>query len=368
MTAIPPADPVEAPGARIPGRAGWRRAWTALDERLGLSAFAYPVPRHANALAYTLGGITLGAFLLLVATGVYLSQFYDPAPADAHASVVAISEADVGSIIRSVHFWLSTIFAVTLALHLLRTFVTASYKRPREATWITGVLLFGLAGGLLYSGTILKWDQEAFEALEHNTEIADLLGVLGFWFSPEFSGALALLTRVYIAHVSLLPVLFLGVLAVHLLLVKRHGVSPLPWGTAAEVVRREREEERGPFTSHLVRILYWTLLVLALALLLAAIRPTGIGPEGVAGIEITKPPWYFLWLYPLENWFGLNPLVIAPGVLFAGLVALPFLDRGAERDPRRRRGWVALAVLVILAWGFLTIYGFVTEPVAHVGE
>lgn len=304
--------------------------------------------------------------MLLVASGVYLSQFYDPAPAGAHASVVAISEADVGSIIRSVHFWLSTIFAVTLALHLLRTFVTASYKRPREATWITGVLLFALAGGLLYSGTILKWDQEAFEALEHNTEIADLLGVLGFWFSPEFSGALALLTRVYIAHVSLLPVIFLGVLAVHLLLVKRHGISPLPWGAAADVARRERAEERGPFTAHLLRILYWTMLVLALALLLAAIRPTGIGPEGVAGIEITKPPWYFLWLYPLENWFGLNPLVIAPGVLLAGLVALPFLDRGPERDPRRRRGWVALAVLVVLAWGFLTIYGFVTEPVAHV--
>lgn len=224
----------------------WRRAWQALDDRLGLSAFAYPVPRHANAVTYTLGGITLGSFLLLVATGVYLGQFYDPQPARAHSSVVAISEADFGSLVRSVHFWLSTIFVVTVSMHLLRTFVTASYKRPREATWLTGVVLFAVAGGLLFSGTILKWDQEAFEALEHNSEIADLLGVFGFWFSPDFSGALALLTRVYIAHVSLLPVIFLGVVAIHLLLVKRHGVSPLPWGSAREVERRERAQERGP--------------------------------------------------------------------------------------------------------------------------
>jgi ubiquinol-cytochrome c reductase cytochrome b subunit len=345
---------------------GLRRVGLWLDERFGFSALAYPVPRHANRLAYTLGGITLGTFLLLVATGIYLAQLYDPTEQGAHESIVALSADADGAVVRSLHFWLSSIFMVTLFAHLLRTFVGAAYKRPREGIWLTGVALFLVAGGLLYTGTILKWDQEALEALEHNSEIAALFGFLGFWFSSEFGNNVSLLTRDYIAHVSFLPLLLAGLVGVHLLLVKRLKVSPLPWGTAEEVEQRERDETRLPFTTHLARIGYWTLLALGIALLLTALRPTGIGPEGVEGIEITKPPWYFLWIYPVENWFGLNALVIGPGVLVAGLAALPFLDRSAERDPRRRKPWIALGVLVLLAWAALTVIAFMTEPVAHV--
>ncbi len=345
-----------------------RRVGLWLDDRFGLSSFAYPVPAHANTLAYTLGGVTMGSFLLLVATGIYLGQLYDPTPAGAHSSIVHLSGEPAGAVVRSLHFWLSPIFMVTLLLHLLRTFFTAAFKRPREGIWLTGVGLFLLAGGLLFTGTILKWDQEAFEAFGHNVEISRLLGLFGFWFSPDFADTVSLLTRTYIAHISILPLLLAGLVGVHLLLVKRMKISPLPWGSAEEVERRERDETRVPFTTHLSRILYWTLIVLAAALVLTALRPTGIGPEGVEGIEITKPPWYFVWLYPFENWFGLKALVVVPGLLVAGLVALPFAERGKERDPRRRRPWIALAVLVLLAWAALTVYGFLTVPVSHVGE
>ena len=358
----PPAEAIESPVGRLQRVGSW------LDERFGFSALAYPIPRHANSLAYTLGGITLGSFILLVATGVYLTQFYDPTPAGAHASVVDISAEPTGAIVRSLHFWLSGIFLSTLLLHLLRTFVTAAYKRPREGVWLTGIVLFLLAGGLLFTGTILKWDQEAFEAYGHNIEIADLLGAFGFVFSAEFSDTVSLLTRTYIAHISILPLLLAGFIGIHILLVKKQRISPLPWGTAEEVERRERQEESLPFTTHLNRILYWTLAVLGLALVLTALRPTGIGPEGVEGIEITKPPWYFLWLYPFENWFGLKAILVTPALLLAGLTALPFLDRNRERDPRRRKAWMALAALVILAWIALTLYGAFTVPVSHVEE
>ena len=353
--------PRERPG--LPVRVG---LW--LDERFGFSGLAYPVPRHANSLAYTLGGITLGSFLLLVATGIYLAQVYDPTPANAHASVVEISKSDFGAVIRSLHFWLSTIFMITLLAHVLRTFFTASYKRPREGIWLTGVVLLALAGGLLFTGTMLKWDQEAFEAFGHNVEIADLLGIFGFWFSPDFTDNVALLIRTYVAHISILPILVAGLVGAHLLLIKRLKISPVPFGTPQEVERRELEEERLPFTTHLPRILYWTLVVLGVALVLTALRPTGIGPEGVEGIEITKPPWFFLWLYPLENLFGLKALVVMPGLLLGGLAALPFVDRSRERDPRRRRAWLAFAALVIIGWAVLTIYGLATVPVSHVEE
>ena len=342
------------------------RFWNWLDDRLGISGLRYPIPDHANSLAYTLGGITLVSFVLLVATGIYLAQFYDPTEDAAHRSVAYIIDtAFAGALIRSVHYWLATVFTITLVLHMVRTFATGSFKAPREMTWITGVLLFLLAGGLLFSGTILKGDQEAIEALEHNNEVADLFGFLGFWFSADFTDNVSIITRLYIAHVSILPVLVAAVLAIHMLLIKRHRISPLPWGTPAEVETRERAEHNEPFTGHLKHIGKWSLVVIGTALLLAGLSPAGLGPAGVEGIEITKPPWYFLWLYPWENWVGLNALWIIPALLTIGLLAIPFLDRSKERDPRRRKLWIALGLAALIAWTVFTIYGAVTVPVSH---
>ena len=319
-------------------------------------------------MLYTLGGITLASFVLLVVTGVYLAQFYDPRPEAAHASVFYIVDrAFTGELVRSVHYWLASAFIFTLVLHMVRTFVTAAYKAPREFVWVSGVLLFLVAGGLLYSGTMLKADQEAVEALEHNNEIADLFGAIGFWFTSEFTDSVPQLTRLYIAHVSILPLVLAIVLAVHMLLIKRHRLAPEPWGTADEVRARERREHTVPFTTHLAHIGMWTLVVVGVVLLLAAFAPANLGAAGVEGIEITKPPWYFMWLYPFENWFGLSPLWVLPGALSVGLLALPFVDRSAERDPRRRRMWIILGMLVVAAVLAFTIYGAVESPGAHIG-
>jgi quinol-cytochrome oxidoreductase complex cytochrome b subunit len=353
-------------GATTPVPRRERRTWGWLDDRLGIGGLRYPVPAHANSLAYTLGGITLASFVLLVITGIYLAQFYDPTPERAHASVVYITDtAFAGELVRSLHYWLSSAFVITLILHMARTFATASFKPPREAIWITGVLLFLLAAGLLFSGTVLKQDQEAVEALEHNNEIADLFGFIGFWFSADFTDNVSIVTRLYIAHVSILPLLVAGVLAVHMLLIKRHRISPLPWGDADTVAAREREEHKEPFTRHLRHIGAWSLVLLGAVLLLSGIQPAGLGPNGVEGIEITKPPWYFLWLYPWEDWLGLKALYIVPTILTVGLLAIPFLDHPPERDPRRRRFWIALGAIVFVAWVALTIYGAVTVPVSH---
>jgi len=256
-----------------------RRAWRWLDDRLGLSGLRYPVPAHANSLAYTLGGITLASFVFLVITGIYLAQFYDPTPERAHASVVYITDTVfAGELVRSLHYWLSSAFVLTLVLHMVRTFATASFRPPREAIWISGVLLFLLAAGLLFSGTVLKQDQEAVEALEHNKEIADLFGFVGFWFSADFTDNVSIVTRLYVAHVSILPLLVGVVLAVHMLLIKRHRISPLPWDSAT-VRARECDEHSEPFTRNLRHIGAWSLVLLGAA-----------PPRGTAISSRTRPP------------------------------------------------------------------------------
>ena len=93
----------------------WRRAWGALDERLGLSGLAYPVPAHANGIGYILGGISFFGFLILAGTGIWLAQFYHPTPATARESVVYIMNvAPLGDIVRGIHFWVANIVMATV--------------------------------------------------------------------------------------------------------------------------------------------------------------------------------------------------------------------------------------------------------------
>ncbi|MDQ2756802.1 MAG: cytochrome b N-terminal domain-containing protein, partial [Actinomycetota bacterium] len=198
----------DQPISRQPGRA--RRALDVVDERLGIRALEYPVPDHANRLAWSLGGVTAAAFAILIVTGIIVVQFYNPVPEAANQSVrYLVTQVWGGRLVRGVHFWAAQAMYVTAALHMLRVFLTGSYKRPREANWLVGVAMFGLVTLALFTGTVLKWDQEGFEALGHNLEIGKLLGGAGFWFSPTFAGNVPILTRLYSAHVILIPGLIL---------------------------------------------------------------------------------------------------------------------------------------------------------------
>lgn len=180
-----------------------------LNERLGLKGLAYAVPEHANSLPYLLGGITFTGFIILMVTGIYLAQFYHPHPADAHASIVyLITGAPLGDLVRSIHFWTAQIVSVTVVLHMLRVLLTGSYKRPREINWYVGLGLLAVTLGLVFTGTVLKFDQEGLEALQHNKEAAEFIGALGSWFSTEFSRSVPLLTRLFNGHATIFPLLF----------------------------------------------------------------------------------------------------------------------------------------------------------------
>ena len=346
----------------------WRRAWEAIDERLGLSGLAYPVPAHANGIGYILGGITFFGFLILATTGIWLAQFYHPTPATARESVVYIMNvAPLGDLVRGVHFWVANIVMATVLLHMGRVFVTGAYKRPREANWLIGLGLLGVTLGLAFTGTILKWDQEGFEALSHNVEIGNLVGAFGFWFSGEFTTSLPILGRLYMAHVVILPALGTLLLIAHFLLVKRHGISALPAQADAAVDGGPVPAKGGStFAAHVVRMAGFGLLILAIATVLAVILPAAIGPRPIPGTETTKPPWMFLVFYPFEDWFGLPALLWVPAILFGAIALVPFVDRSRYRSPSRRRIFIAIGAIVAVAAVALVIYALVTVPQPHI--
>ena len=348
----------------------WHRAWEVIDERLGLSGLAYPVPAHANGIGYILGGITLFGFLILAVTGIWLAQFYHATSATARESVVYIMNvAPAGDLVRGIHFWVANIVMATVLLHMGRVFATGSYKRPREANWLIGLGLLGVTLGLLFTGTVLKWDQEGFEALAHNVEIGDMLGAFGFWFSEDFAVSLPILGRLYMAHIVILPGIGVLLLIAHFLLVKRHGISALPADADAAVDGGPVPAKGGStFTAHVVRMAGFGLLMLALATVLTLIWPAGLGERPIPGTETTKPPWMFLPFYPFEDWFGLSALLWVPVILFGVLAIVPFIDRSPYRSPTRRRVIIVIGAIVAVAAVALVIYALVTVPEAHIQE
>lgn len=354
-------------------RALWGGVWRWIDERLGLEGLAYPVPAHGNSVLYTLGGITLFGILALIGTGIYLTQFYHGDPTQARQSVdYIVTTVRLGDFFRSLHFWLANLVVITLLLHVLRVFATGGYRPPRELNWIVGVGLFTITLGLVFTGTVLKWDQEGWEALQHNEEIGRLLGGVGVWFTPEFTTGSPILQRLFIAHVAILPLLLIGLVAVHFLLVKYHGISSLPGheeqrpADATDTEQAVRAEGYVPFTNHLMHIFGWGLLLTAVASLLALVVSAPLGQVIEPGEEKTKPLWMFLPLYPFEDWFGIKALLWLPIVGFTALAAVPFIDRFRSSALRRRWPLIVATLLVIAFLVAIAIYAQGSTPAAHV--
>ncbi len=352
--------------------AGARRIWGWVDDRLGFSALRYPVPAHANTFWYTLGGITFIGLIVLVITGIWLAQYYSPDLGSARQSVLYIqNQAPFGGIIRGIHVWTAYLVAITAALHLIRIFITAAYKAPRELNWIVGVVLLGLVlfGGI-FTGTVLRWDQEAFEALEHNTEVAQLLGTIGGFFSHGFTTSVSILPSLYAAHVSIVPLILILLLVAHIFLIKHHGIAP----TAAQADAGEapdgklpKEKQTGHYPTHLRLMLGYGMALVAFAGMLGLLFPPAIGAAPVAGMEVTKPPFLFYWNYAFEDWFGVKGILYSTIGFFGLLTVLPFIDRTPLRRLRQRK--VALVIGVVLLVGILalSIMVAVQPPAKHLG-
>jgi ubiquinol-cytochrome c reductase cytochrome b subunit len=358
----------------VTGSRTWvNKVWKWVDDRLGLEDLAYPVPAHANNVLYTLGGVTAFGIFVLIVTGIYLTQFYHGDPTQARQSVeYIITTARFGDFVRSLHFWMANLVAITLFLHALRVFVTGSYRAPRELNWIVGVGLLAVFFGLVFTGTVLKWDQEGWEALQHNEEIGKLLGGAGVWFTTEFTSSTPILQRLFIAHVAILPLALIGLMAVHFYLIKHHGISSIPGHEevrpAEETDTKAAIETEGsvPFTGHALHIAGWGLLLTALGSFLALIISAPLGEVIQPGEEKTKPLWMFLPLYPFEDWIGIKALLWMPIAAIAGLAAVPFIDRFGSSSLRRRWILIAAAVVVIAALVALAIYAQASGTSQHV--
>jgi ubiquinol-cytochrome c reductase cytochrome b subunit len=376
------------------------RDW--FNSRLGLDkiwqkAGKHPVPPEATSKRYgwlyVLGFVTLALFLLQIVTGIALVSRYIPSTGAAYQSVEIItSEGWSGRMIRGMHYWGASLMILFMALHLARVFLTGSYKFPREANWLTGVLLLVLVLAMGFTGQLLRWDQDGLWGVVVAAQYAARVPLVGdafqrFILAGDTVGG-ATLSRFFALHVVIMPLLILAIVGVHLALVLYHGVSEKPRkGVAVDpATYRQHYDQRlkdvgRPYWpdaawQELVAVAVVVAGVLALAAF-AGPRPLGLPPDPTLVPSHPRPDWFLVWYYALlavkpRGWEDAT-MVYLPIVAFLLLVALPFARSKGERALAHRPVAVAVAVTVALALGSLTVLGyrgpwvpdFETEPFAE---
>ena len=319
-----------------------------LNERLGLHLLDYEIPEHSNSIKYSLGGMTVTSFGVLIISGILLAQFFNPTPERANSSVhFLMDQVYLGWFLRGIHFWAGEILTITLILHMIRVFHTASYKNPREVNWLLGVGLLGLMITLMFTGTVLKWDQEGYEALDHFLWVAEKFGILGVPLTEKFSPGVPLLSRIYMAHISLLPIITIAVLGLHIFYIKYHKLSAIPGRTDTGQIS---------FTRHMAYLRRAGAGVFALTCLLALTISPPLGNAPIMGLEVTKPPWQFVWVYALEN-LWVPSLIVAPFLIGLCLISVPFIDRSTETDPKKRPFAIIVLWVTVILFAALTLWG-----------
>jgi len=218
-------------GRAEPGRGTGVPTW--LERRTGITPVinaSLHVRIPISAETFYFGGITLFLFMVQAVTGTLLALYYQPTPEAAYDSVKFItSDVSFGWLIRSVHHWGANLMILFVVLHMIRIFLQAAYKYPRELVWIVGGGLFVITVGFGFTGYLLPWDQKAFWATTVGTEIAGSVPIVGDIALQMLRGGAdvtgATLTRFFGAHVLVLPISLAALLALHLLMVHQLGLA-----------------------------------------------------------------------------------------------------------------------------------------------
>lgn len=375
-----PAPPEPEPAPNAPRRAGGIRAF--LSDRLGLDAVQglaakKMVPVHRSTHFYYLGGMALFLFLIQIVTGILLSLYYKPSPDQAFESVRAImTEVDFGWLIRSAHSWSANLLVGVLFLHVLTTYMMRAYRRPRELTWVSGMLLLGIFMAFGFSGYLLPWNELAFFATRVGTAIVGVVPVVGEQLlllargGDDVTGDT--LARFYALHVVVLPLTALVLLSVHVFLVQKHGMS-IPECEIARHGGRDRVAAM-PFVPHfLLRDMVGWYLALGLLAVLAALFPWELGSKAdpfASAPQGIKPEWYFVFMFQTLKQLPAYVLGIEGeliGVLFFGMagligVVVPFLDRGS----RSRAVLNVFTAMAVVGFIVMTSWGFFDEPLRRI--
>ncbi|MEO5766905.1 MAG: cytochrome bc complex cytochrome b subunit, partial [Polyangia bacterium] len=380
MTAEPPGSsrpPSPAP-ARLPRNLPQRyaaavaagkaplaaRAAAWLDQRTGYSAVVRlitdePIPGGAR-WWYVFGAVLTFLLGLEFLTGMALASAYAPSVTTAWASTAFIQDTlTLGWFIRGLHSFGSTAMIVLAGIHLVQVLIFGAYKAPREMNWLVGLAMLGLLVVFALTGHGLPWDERGYWAKQVETSIVGTVPLVGAWLQTLLQGGDGYgnytVTRFYALHTFLLPSTMVLALAVHLFLVRRHGVTPR-WNKDEATLAHATQSYWPGQALRDTTACGVTLVILALVVIKTHGAPLDAPVDPLASSQV-RPEWYALPLFQLRHYFGgaleLVGTMVIPGVAAMLLAALPWLDAGPSRDPLRRKLVMVGALFGAAALGVL---------------
>lgn len=325
------------------------------------------VPIHKHSIWYYFGGMTLFLFCVQAFTGTLLLLYYKPSAESAFESVQFImSQVQFGWLIRSVHSWAANLLIFVAFIHMFSVFFMKAYRKPRELTWLSGMILFFIFLAFGFSGYLLPWNEISLFATKVGTDIAGDVPFIGNFLArflrggDDISGGT--LTRFFGFHVAVLPMFTTLFLAIHLLLVQILGMS--------KPIGLQDSKKELPFFPHFLLhdALGWVIAVGILAAL-AAIYPWELGVK--ADLFAPAPPgimpeWYFVSMFQVLKFVPATILSIEGEkvalIMFCAVglfwLFVPFLDRKARRE-KRSPVFTMIGVIGLVLITGLTVYAYV---------
>ncbi|HUS14420.1 MAG TPA: cytochrome b N-terminal domain-containing protein [Chloroflexia bacterium] len=321
--------------------------------------------------SFRLGWLSTYFFALEIITGLILMVFYTPSPLVAYENMLNIlGNVPFGRLMRDLHKLGAELMVISVLLHMARTFLTGNYKKPRQFTWATGIVLLLVTLILSFSGYLLPWDQLSLwavtigasmvEAIQPQQvgDVANLI-VRG---GPQFNAGGLL--RWYLAHVLGLPLVGLIFLGVHYYKVVIHGHSLPPEAEAVgeDTAQRVPVDQRTYFMPDiLTRELLYVSLLTAIVVVWAVFSfhaPLEPHADPLITPLHTTAPWYFLFLQGMlkigdKFFWG----IIVPGIITNILIALPYVEVGPSRRYGDRRVGLSVGLLTVATFAILSYMG-----------
>ncbi|MGO0576387.1 cytochrome bc1 complex cytochrome b subunit [Ornithinimicrobium panacihumi] len=358
-----------ADNPKLPPGLGWA------DERTGAAKglrfmLKKVFPDHWS---FLLGEVAMYSMVIALITGTFLTLWFVPsmghvvyegdyvplkgvAMSEAYASTLDISfEVKGGLLMRQLHHWSALFFIVGVALHAARVFFTGAFRKPREINWVIGTVLSLLACIEGFAGYSLPDDLLSGTGIRAMNGFMMSAPVIGTWltyfvFGGEFPGE-AIIPRLYIAHVLLLPAIIVGLFVAHLLLVvvHKHTQYPGPGRTNDNVVGFP---VMPVYAAKAGGFFFVVFGLTALISALVQINPVWVfGPYDPSQVTAGSQPDFYMWfsdgaLRLLPGWLEFNifgtvwSLNIAIGsiillpVVWLIMGAYPFIEAWVTGDKR----------------------------------
>ena len=357
-----------------------------LDQRLAVKPLMkvlmteYWIPKNINFL-WAMGVVLVVLFSLLVVSGLFLLMYYKPDTKLAFDSVnyTIMQEVAYGWLWRHLHAVSASVCFLVIYIHMFVAIYYGSYKRGREMIWVTGMILFGLFSAEAFSGYMLPWGQMSYWAAAVITNLFGGIPVIGadlvVWIRGNFIVADATLTRFFMLHVVLLPVVIMLVIAVHFYSLRIPHVNNA-YGEdidfEAEAAKfkagNKKESKVIPFwPMFLSKDFFVASFFLAILFYLTcyhfsfALDPINFDPaDHLKTPPHIYPEWYFLWSYEILRgfFFSADLGLMAFGIANVVFILLPWLDRSNVVAPAHKRpSFMVFYWLLVLDMIILTIWG-----------